>query len=364
MDDSLLRQAVPPLLRWYAINRREMPWREEPDAYRVWISEIMLQQTRIEAVLPYYARFLRELPTVYDLAEISDDRLMKLWEGLGYYSRARNLKRAAQIIVSRYGGRLPRKAEELRALPGIGDYTAGAIASIAYGENSPAVDGNVLRVVMRLTACEDDIAAIGTKKSVAEALHGIYPSGNDAASLTQAWMELGETVCLPNGAPACEACPLRTLCRAYQAGNVRDYPVKSRKKERKIQPKTVFLLWNDGCLAIRKRGQSGLLAGTWEFPTVDGTAEGQELTAQLRCMGVNPLSVEECGRSTHIFTHIEWHMRWISVRCANRADGLLWRTAEEIAADYAVPSAFRYYKKCLCSKGGQQRVPDEKENKI
>lgn len=344
MDEELLRQAIQPLLGWYAANKREMPWRNQPDAYRVWISEIMLQQTRIEAVLPYYARFLRELPTVYALAEVPDDRLMKLWEGLGYYSRARNLKKAAQQIVAQYGGQLPRRAEELRTLPGIGDYTAGAISSIAYGESSPAVDGNVLRVVMRLTACSDDIAKDGTKKSVADALRANYPSGNDASALTQAWMELGETVCLPNGAPACEKCPLHALCRAYLGGNVQDYPVKSPKKARKIQPKTVFLLWNDGRIAIRKRGQSGLLAGTWEFPSSDGLSDGEE---QLKAWGVVPLSVTDCGQSVHIFTHIEWHMHWLGVQCQNAAEGFLWATPQEIAAGYAIPSAFRYYRQCL-----------------
>lgn len=348
-DSDLLKAATLPLLNWYAENKREMPWRLNPDPYRVWISEIMLQQTRIEAVLPYYERFLRELPDVVSLAQVSDDKLMKLWEGLGYYSRARNLKKAAGQIFSRYGGKLPERAEELRTLAGIGDYTAGAISSIAYGQPEPAVDGNVLRVVTRLLACGDDIAKEKTKKSVADALRAVYPSGKDASALTQAWMELGETVCLPNGAPKCFACPLVGICRARLAGRAEDYPVKSPKKQRRIEEKTILLLSCGERFAIRKREERGLLAGTWEFPSVDGYPTEKELCDRLNAVGVEAQSLAHCGESAHIFTHVEWRMRWVSVVCLQKSEGFLWKTAEEIAHGYAVPSAFRYYKRCVAA---------------
>ena len=183
-DEKRLSQAVPALVEWYAAHKISMPWREDPTPYHVWISEIMLQQTRIEAAIPYYYRFLEALPDIPSLAAVEDDKLLKLWQGLGYYSRARNLKKAAVEILDRYDGRLPADAKALRGLPGIGDYTAGAIASIAYGLPEPAVDGNVLRVVMRLTACDDDILAPSTRKRVAEMLRAVYPSGADAAALT------------------------------------------------------------------------------------------------------------------------------------------------------------------------------------
>ena len=212
--EERLRACVAPLLSWYRGARRELPWRAEPTPYRVWVSEIMLQQTRIEAVIPYYERFMAELPDVAALAAVPEERLLKLWEGLGYYSRARNLKKAAERVTAEHGGALPADAAALRKLPGIGDYTAGAIASIAFGLPEPAVDGNVLRVVMRLTACGDDVLEQRTRRRVAGELRAVYPSGGEAGLLTEALMELGETLCLPNGEPRCESCPLRTLKRA------------------------------------------------------------------------------------------------------------------------------------------------------
>ena len=213
-----LPDAVSLIPEWYSAGRRLLPWRQDPTPYHTWIAEIMLQQTRIEAVIPYYERFLRELPDVSALAAVPEDRLLKLWEGLGYYSRARNLKKAALLLMEHYGGELPASAAELRKLPGIGDYTAGSIASISFGLPEPAVDGNVLRVMTRLLACADDIAAPATKRAVTELLRAHYPSGDDAALLTEGIMELGETVCLPNGSPLCERCPLRGLCLAHQEG--------------------------------------------------------------------------------------------------------------------------------------------------
>lgn len=349
-QNTITAEAVGLLLEWYKSNKRAMPWREEPTPYRVWISEIMLQQTRIEAVLPYFTRFIAALPDVRSLAEVPDDKLMKLWEGLGYYSRARNLKKAAKAVLSEYGGELPRRADELKKLSGVGDYTAGAISSIAYNEPEPAVDGNVLRVIARLTADSDDIARATTKKKVSAALRAVYPRGRDSSALTQAWMELGETVCLPNGAPLCGQCPLQTLCCARAQGNQTDYPVKSPKKERRVEQKTVVVLSCGGKIALRRRDQGKLLAGMWEFFTSDGALTEKQLTEKLAEAGVDGVSVADLryrGDSVHIFTHIEWHMRWYSVFCPAQAQGFVWKTAEEIAAGYAVPSAFRYYNKLI-----------------
>lgn len=348
-EREILNHAVTPLLIWYRATGREMPWRDEPTPYHVWISEIMLQQTRIEVVIPYYGRFLRELPDVPSLASVSDDRLMKLWEGLGYYSRARNLKRAAMTMVEEYGGRLPQRYEQLRALAGIGDYTAGAISSIAFGLPEPAVDGNVLRVVTRLTACPEDIMQAKTRKSVTDQLRAVYPCGEDASALTQAWMELGEVVCLPNGAPRCNQCPLQDLCRAHREGKETDFPVKSPKKERKVQQKTVAVLCCGDKIAIRKRGDGGLLAGTWEFWNTEGRLDAPSLTARLKEENVQTRNVQPGGNSVHIFTHVEWEMSWYFVRVASETASMIWATEEEIARNYAVPTAFGYYKKLLKS---------------
>ena len=220
-NTELLPEAIARLLAWYSASRRLLPWRQDPTPYHTWIAEIMLQQTRIEAVIPYYERFLRELPDVSALAAVSEDRLLKLWEGLGYYSRARNLKKAALLLMERYDGELPASAVELRKLPGIGDYTAGSIASISFGLPEPAVDGNVLRVMTRVLACGDDIAAPATRRAVTELLRAHYPSGDSAALLTEGIMELGETVCLPNGIPG----------SASLTGREKSSPTRSRPQK-------------------------------------------------------------------------------------------------------------------------------------
>ncbi len=341
-SEVFMNKIISLLLRWYETVRRPLPWRDSPTPYHVWISEIMLQQTRIEAVLPYYHRFLAELPTVCDLAAVSDDRLMKLWEGLGYYSRARNLKKAAQVIVADYGGELPGTADELRKLPGIGDYTAGAVASIAFGQPEPAVDGNVLRVWSRITASAEDIALEKTKKAVRERLREVYPSGQDAAMLTQALMELGETVCVPNGAPKCGVCPVKEHCRAHLTGTTDDYPVKSGKKARRIEERTVLLVRCGNRYAVRKRSSGGLLAEMWEFPNVDGHISGKE--AVEKCgVSANILDLRPIGTAKHIFSHVEWHMIGYEIIITAEDSALTWADAETIRGTYAIPSAFRYF---------------------
>ncbi len=324
-------------------HRRPLPWREDPTPYRVWISEIMLQQTRIEAVIPYYRRFLAELPDVAALAACEDDRLMKLWQGLGYYSRARNLKAAAGKILSDFGGVLPREPEKLMTLPGIGAYTAGAIASIAYGMPAPAVDGNVLRVLTRVLASPEDIAAEKTKKRFTDLLCEAYPTGEDARMLTEGLMELGETVCIPNGDAKCDLCPLADLCRANR-GKITDlFPVKTPKKPRRIEEYTVLLLECDGTFAVVRRPAGGLLAGLYLFPMLDGFRSEDEIAA----LYPRARTVAALPEGKHIFTHIEWHMRGFAVRLDTRPEGMLFVTPEDLSARYAVPTAHRHFERLL-----------------
>ena len=315
LSREVLGQAVPRLLRWYAQVKKPLPWRLSPTAYHVWISEIMLQQTRISAAIPYYERFLAALPDVRALAEVDDEVLMKLWEGLGYYSRARNLKKAAQKVMSEFGGELPHTARELRTLDGVGPYTAGAIASIAFGEPSAAVDGNVLRVVMRLCAAEDDVMSGKTRDKVTAALEEIYPDGKDAGAFTEALMELGENVCIPNGAPKCAECPLLDLCLAQKQGRAEDLPVKTPPKPRRIEARTVLLLKCGEEYALARRDKKGLLAGLWEFPNLTGHLSTASAAETVRALGAAPLSVTPVGEAIHIFSHVEWHMIGYLVEC-------------------------------------------------
>lgn len=341
MEEKILQQAVPPLILWYRRNGRALPWRQDAEPYHIWLSEIMLQQTRIETVIPYYQRFLEAFPTVEALAGGSQERLMKLWQGLGYYSRARNLKKAAEQIVADYNGCFPQSAEELQKLPGIGSYTAGAIASIAFGQPAPAVDGNVLRVLTRLLACGEDIAQPKTKTRFLGWLRGVYPTGEDAAALTQGLMELGEVCCVPAGTPRCEGCPLQALCLAHRAGNAEKYPVKAEKKPRKKEERTVLVLSCNQKFALCRRPEKGLLAGLWELPNIAGWLTAEEVKAFLGAEGI--VSCMPCGRATHIFSHVEWHMNGFRVVCQTEKAGFVWKTVQEIEQAYAVPSAFRFF---------------------
>ncbi|MCI7159239.1 MAG: A/G-specific adenine glycosylase, partial [Flintibacter sp.] len=298
--------------------------------------EIMLQQTRVAAVLDYYQRFMAALPTVEALAAVEEDRLMKLWQGLGYYNRARNLRKAAQQITGECGGRFPDTYEGLLALAGVGEYTAGAIASIAFGAPVPAVDGNVLRVVSRITGDEGDIARPETKKRMGSALQAVMPR-QDPGDFNQAMMELGATVCLPNGAPLCEKCPAAEFCQAFQQGRTGEFPVKAPKKPRRIEKRRVYLIFSDRGVALRRRPERGLLAGLWEYPN---ELEGENaIPAQL---GLSP---DECKRVTtgkHIFSHIEWHMTACTAQVEPEAlpDGWVWADRGALERDYAVPNAF------------------------
>lgn len=339
-----LRAMERPLLSWYEAHARVLPWREDPRPYRVWISEIMLQQTRVEAVKPYFERFMEALPGVRSLAEISDDRLMKLWEGLGYYSRAKNLKKAAELLVEQYGGELPSSYEELKMLPGIGSYTAGAIASIAYGIPVPAVDGNVLRVISRVTGNREDILKQSVKRKIEEDLKAVMPF-DSASSYNQGLIEIGAMVCIPNGAPLCGECPLASVCVARAKGLTGEIPVKTPKKKRKIDERTVLILSWEGKVAIRKRSDSGLLASLYEFPSTKGHLSEEQV---LDLFGANAIGVIALPEAKHVFSHIEWKMIGYRVELSEKtAENFIWVTPEEISKIYSFPGALKVYTKLI-----------------
>lgn len=330
-----------PLLDWYAVHRRILPWREDSSPYRTWVSEIMLQQTRVSAVIAYFERFMAELPDVYALAAVSEERLFKLWEGLGYYSRARNLRRAARLLADDYGGALPRTVDELRKLPGIGDYTASAIASIHFGAAEPAVDGNLLRVASRVALCARPITDAREKRYFREQLAAVIDCESPGA-WNQAMMDLGATVCLPNGAPLCARCPGRSVCAAYREGMTEALPVRAAKKKRRAEEHTVFLLRRGGRLAVRRRSDAGLLAGLIEFPNVPGNLDEASARVALAEWGLRAESLTPCGTARHIFTHVEWQMKGYAAAVTGEGPDFRWVDAAAFET-LAIPSAFRFY---------------------
>lgn len=341
MELEIFQKLPATLLPWYRNHKRDLPWRKDTEPYHVWVSEIMLQQTRVEAVKGYYSRFLKALPTLETLAQCNDDELHKLWEGLGYYSRVRNLKKAAQIIMERYEGRFPSDYMKVLSLPGIGEYTAGAICSICFDLPTPAVDGNVLRVISRLTADETPIDQQSYKRLVREQLVEIYPQA--AGDFTQAIMELGATVCGPNKKPDCALCPCKDLCKAFLTGRTEDLPIKNPKKQRKVETYTVFILSCNDRYAIEKRPDSGLLAKLWQFPNVSGILNVEDALLTLENMGMKPKQIHGIINRNHIFTHIEWKMQGIVCEVGETCDSLIWKTAVEINREIALPTAFRQF---------------------
>ncbi|MCM1157631.1 MAG: A/G-specific adenine glycosylase [Bacteroidales bacterium] len=331
-----------PLLDWYRKGHRELKWRETTNPYFIWVSEIMLQQTRVEAVKGYYDRFLNELPDIKALAEVSEDKLLKLWEGLGYYNRARNLQKAAICIMEEFDGVFPSDYERVRGLPGIGEYTAGAICSICFGLPVPAVDGNVLRVIMRISDCRDNIDEQKTKQAVRKNLLPLYGTG-DCGELTQALMELGAVICVPKGEPKCEECPLGRQCLAYANDTYRELPVRRAKQKRRIEEKTVFILHDGSRYGIQKRGENGLLANMWEFYHTAGRLDAQDAVRYIGEQGFEPVALEKEVPYTHIFSHVEWRMTAYYIECRKRQEMLTWAEKEELETVYALPSAFRVF---------------------
>lgn len=346
--ENRLLTMIEPLCSWYEENQRSLPWRDAPSPYNVWISEIMLQQTRVEAVKPYFYRFIKRLPNVEALAQIEEDELLKLWEGLGYYSRARNLKKAANVCMEEYEGRLPDSYEKLLKLPGIGTYTAGAIASIAYHIPVPAVDGNVLRVVSRVIASKEDISSPKVKKYMEQLLQNVIKKQKsfDVGILNQALMELGAIVCIPNGAPLCEQCPLKQCCLAYHLEEKENIPYKAPKKPRRIEEKTIFLVHANEKTLLHKRSEKGLLAGMYELPNTEGTLKIEEVKEYWNLMGKCEMEkIQERGNGKHIFTHVQWNMIgyevWLS-KTIELGDDWIWATQEQIEKQYSIPSAFGF----------------------
>ena len=338
-DHELLARLPALLLPWYAQNARDLPWRRDNEPYHVWLSEIMLQQTRVEAVKGYYARFLERCPTLEALANAPSDALRKLWEGLGYYSRVRNLQAAAQAVMERHCGVFPRSYDEVLALPGIGPYTAGAICSIAFDLPTAAVDGNVLRVVTRLLASTENITDERTKKSVRDALAAVYPT--EAGTFTQSLMELGATVCVPNGAPKCDECPLKEICRGRESWE--QYPMRGVKKPRRAEDRTVLVLRCGEEEAVRKRPKKGLLAELWEYPNVPGTLDPAEAIAQAEAWGCEPSDIQMQLDRVHIFTHVQWNLRCYYITCRAEPERFLWVSPEQMDREIALPTAFRMF---------------------
>ena len=369
--DRLKPKDINKLLAWYRENKRDLPWRHTKDAYRIWVSEIMLQQTRVEAVKPYYASFLSKYPDVKALADANEDDLTRIWEGLGYYSRVRNMHKAAMEVSTSHGGLFPVSYEVLLTLPGIGSYTAGAVASIAGGTNVPAVDGNVLRVYTRVMADESCISDAKTVKrireEIAEAMQAAAGGGDtagraaydgtgfDPGDFNAAMMEIGATVCLPNGEPKCRECPFQSICRAKKEGRISDFPKKAPKAARRIENRTVFVLESTRGIALKKRPDKGLLAGMYELPAAEGCLGGKEAEQFIKSLGYHPVRIREIEESKHIFSHIEWHMKAYHALVDDISDpsgedpanGIFFVTKEERREGYALPSAFKAYKKYI-----------------
>lgn len=333
-----------PLLAWYQDNARDLPWRNYSTPYRVWVSEIMLQQTRVAAVLGYYERFMKVFPTLQDLAQAPEDQLLKLWQGLGYYSRARNLQKAAVQVVQEFHGIFPQTYEEIRTLPGIGDYTASAIASISFGLTYPAVDGNLLRVAARIAGDPGDITTQSMKKKVTAALQEVIPL-HAAGAFNQAMMDLGAMVCLPNGAPLCDSCPAALFCLAFHRKQTDVLPVRTKKKARRREERDVFLILHQQKVALRRRPSKGLLAGLWEFPC--------ELASQAEIppdhFGFSPCELSFAGTGKHIFTHVEWHMRgfFLMTEDPKLPEDWVWADKAALQQKYPVPHAYARFAEML-----------------
>ena len=347
-ESAALPEIAAPLLQWYGQHARVLPWRENKDPYRVWVSEIMLQQTRVEAVKPYYERFLSALPNIRALAEAPEEQLLKLWEGLGYYSRVRNLQKAAKVVTEKYGGALPADFAQLKELPGIGEYTAGAIASIAFDIAVPVVDGNVLRVTARMAGSLEQIDSAAYRSKTRKILEQIIPH-EAPGDFNQALMELGATVCLPNGEPLCRHCPVQGICVAKKRGLTAQIPVRAPKKEKRQEQRTVLLLWRRGKIALVRRPKRGLLAGMWEFPCLLGWPEEQEIVGQIKKAGGEVGKIQKLPNSRHIFTHIIWQMAAyeIELGCMPKWEGLRLWAPEELLEQAALPSAYQQYTKLL-----------------
>ena len=355
---NMLENIVELLIEWYEENHRILPWRASKNPYYIWISEIMLQQTRVEAVRPFFERFIKALPQVEDVAVCPEEQLLKLWEGLGYYNRVRNIQKAAIRIVEEYGGRLPADYEKLKDLPGIGNYTAGAVASIAYDLPVPAVDGNVLRVYARIMEDDSDILKQSVKTKVEKEFLEIMP-GSRSGTFNQALMELGAMICVPNGAPKCEQCPVAQYCQARAHGTALDLPVKKKSKERRKEEKTVLVLRDGERVAIRKRPSKGLLAGLYELPNLEGYLSEEEILSWVEEQDLTPLQIVPLVDAKHIFSHVEWDMKGYLIRVAALEESadpkMIFAEIREVEKEYPIPAAFQAYAEQIQMRLGQDK---------
>ena len=334
------------LLAYYEKEGRSLPWRADKDPYHVHLSEIMLQQTRVEAVINYYNRFILAFPSVNDLAKAKEEDVLKLWEGLGYYSRARNLLSAAKTIMEKYGGNYPKQKEELLTLPGVGEYTASAIASICFGEKEIPVDGNFLRIYARLNRSEEDISSPKAKKACHDYFFSFLPFINSGL-LAQSIMELGQRICIPNGKPLCSSCPLYSSCLAFKDANPENYPLTTKKKEKKIEFHTVFLFEHKGRIGYEKRPSTGLLASLYGFPMEEGFLNGKEIDSYLSEKGLSDYEVIPLGEYEHIFTHKVWKMRGVFIRADKDVTDLVYLSLQERKESFPLPSAFSPIEKAV-----------------
>lgn len=361
LPEERLKRPAESVAAWFAANKRDLPWRQNPTAYRVWVSEIMLQQTRVEAVKPFYERFMKELPDIGALARAEEDQLLKLWEGLGYYNRVRNMQKAAVQVMEEHGGVFPEEYDEIRALAGIGNYTAGAISSFAYGIAKPAVDGNVLRVVTRILGCYDDIMRQDVRTRIEQMLEIVIPP-DAAGDFNQGLIELGAIVCVPNGEPKCGICPVREFCLAHERGLADEIPVKAKAKTRKIEERTVMIFRDGDTVAIRKRPAKGLLAGLYELPNVEGKLGMDEAAAYAKAIGLSPVRVLPLPEAKHIFSHIEWHMTgyviWVDELEKDCREAMIFCAPEEVERSYPIPAAFEKYTDYVNIRLGQDKFEE------
>ena len=332
--DALLRE-------WYAQNQRVLPWRSDPSPYHVFLSESMLQQTRVAQARGHYLRFIEALPSFEALAEASEEEVLKLWEGLGYYSRARNLRKAAIKVIEDFGGELPRDKESLLALPGVGRYTAAAISSLAFHQKEVAIDGNLVRVYARLKALPLDPKSEKDKRQAEQGL--LAEMGEDPSSFNQALMDIGELFCLPHGTPLCATCPLKGICLAHGKNEETKYPLQTKKATRRIEDWTFFLLRHDEALLLEKRPDHGLLASLYGLPGVLGHLNEKEARYYIENeFGYAVETIENLGEARHVFSHVEWHMKAFQITVKAKKDGL-WASQEDIENRYSIPTAFSYF---------------------
>ena len=336
------------LLLWYEQNARILPWREKPEPYRVWVSEIMLQQTQVLTVLPYFERFIQALPEIKDLALAEESKLLKLWEGLGYYNRVRNMQKTARILINQFDGKLPEDYELLLKLPGIGAYTAGAIASIAFNKRKAAIDGNVLRVFSRVKGSYEDIEKPAIKVEFQNLALKLQPI-NRPGDFNQALMELGAKICLPKAAPLCTRCPLSSLCIAYRDQTTGEIPVKTTKKKRKLEMRSILIIRTNEQVLLRQRPEKGLLAGLWEPLNIEGFTSEEVVLEILEELGLYPLSIRRIEHAKHLFTHIEWQLQGylVEIMEAKPPEGFIFAGREAIKNEITLPKAFKAYIKYL-----------------